>query len=69
MSDRASGVVKWFNQARGYGYIDADDGSEVRVAKEALDDFPFLTEGLRVTYLPVADADGSVHAEHVRVVE
>jgi cold shock protein len=69
MADRVSGVVRWFNQARGYGYITGDDGREVRVGREALQDGTFVTEGLRVTYVAVGDSDDDVHAEHVLIVE
>ncbi|WP_369354736.1 cold-shock protein [Streptomyces sp. cg2] len=69
MSDRVSGVVRWFNQARGYGYLDGDDGSEVRVTREAIGDLTFVTEGMRVTYVPAVNGDGVVHAERVRVIE
>ncbi|MDH6120454.1 cold shock domain-containing protein [Kitasatospora sp. GAS204B] len=72
MSNRVSGVVRWYNQVKGYGYIDGDDGREVLVHRAAVEDFPFLTEGLRVTYLMVTDEgddSGEVHAEQVHVVQ
>ncbi|MEW1654214.1 MULTISPECIES: cold shock domain-containing protein [unclassified Streptomyces] len=69
MSDRISGRVKWYNQARGYGYVQGDDGREVRVRREALGDSTFLTEGLRVTYVVVGDDEDELQAEHVRVVD
>ncbi|MGC0422974.1 cold-shock protein [Embleya sp. AB8] len=68
MADRVSGVVKWYNQARGYGYITGDDGREVRVAREALRDSTFVVEGLRVTYEVAGTDDDELTAERVRVV-
>ncbi|MGW1072848.1 cold-shock protein [Streptomyces sp. NPDC002537] len=68
MGERVSGVVKWFNQARGYGYITGDDGREVLVRRQAIEGGTFLTEGLRVTYVAVNGSD-EVHAEHVHIVE
>ncbi|MFC5721296.1 cold-shock protein [Streptomyces gamaensis] len=69
MADRVSGRVKWYNQARGYGYIVGDDGREARVAVAALEDGTFLTEGLRVTYVLVDDGEDEAHAERVRIVD
>ncbi|WP_053728873.1 cold shock domain-containing protein [Streptomyces sp. WM6378] len=68
MNDRVSGVVRWFNQAKGYGYIDGDDGREVLVRREAIEGATFLTEGLRVTYVAVTGS-GELHAEHVHLAE
>ncbi len=67
MADRVSGVVRWYNQARGLGYIDGDDGREVRVDSGVIEDGTFIVEGLRVTYVPVEDENGW-HAEHLNIV-
>jgi cold shock protein len=66
MADRVSGVVRWYNQSRGIGYIDGDDGREVRVDQRSIEDASFIVEGLRVTYVPVEDENGW-HAEHVNI--
>ncbi|MEU2871609.1 hypothetical protein ABZ769_20720 [Streptomyces olivoreticuli] len=67
MADRVSGVVRWYNQARGLGYIDGDDGHEVKVDRQVIEDGTFIVEGLRVTYVPVEDENGW-HAEHLNIV-
>ncbi|WP_424215764.1 cold shock domain-containing protein (plasmid) [Streptomyces sp. BI20] len=68
MAERVGGVVVWFNQSKGYGYVRGDGGDEVRVRREDLDDATFLTEGLRVTFLVVASEEGEARAVHVRIV-
>ncbi len=68
MTARVEGVVRWFNQAKGYGYITGDDGTDVLVHRRAIQGGTFLTEGMRVTYVAVDGSDG-VHAEHVHIVE
>ncbi|GGU75035.1 hypothetical protein GCM10010211_46240 [Streptomyces albospinus] len=67
VADRVSGVVRWYNQVRGVGYIDGDDGREVRVDRDAIEDGTFVVEGLRVTFVPVEDERGW-HAEHLSIV-
>ncbi|RLU79696.1 cold shock domain protein CspD [Streptomyces griseocarneus] len=66
MADRVSGVIRWYNQARGIGYIDGDDGREVRVDSRVIEDATFVVEGMRVTYVPVEDENGW-HAEHLNI--
>ncbi|MFB7632226.1 cold-shock protein [Streptomyces sp. NPDC056149] len=68
MADRVSGVVRWYNQARGMGYIDGNDGREVRVDSRAIEDGTFVVEGLRVSYVPVEDENGW-HAEHLNIAK
>ncbi|CAM5594070.1 cold-shock protein [Streptomyces spiroverticillatus] len=49
----ASGTVKWFNAARGFGFIEQDeDGTDVfaHFAHIAGDDPQALTEGQKVTF-------------------
>ncbi len=48
----ASGTVKWFNDAKGYGFIQQDEGPDVFVHFSAINGTGFrtLTEGERVTF-------------------
>ena len=49
----ATGTVKWFNDAKGYGFITPDDGGEDLFAHFSaikMDGFKTLKQGQRVTY-------------------
>jgi CspA family cold shock protein len=52
LSKRTTGVVRWFDGSKGYGYIDADDGEDVFVHYRDIlgQEIPFLSEGERVTF-------------------
>ncbi len=48
----AEGSVKWFNDSKGFGFIQQDDGPDVFVHFSAItmDGFKTLQEGDRVTF-------------------
>ena len=48
-----TGIVKWFNDAKGYGFIQAEDGNDVFVHFSALPEtggHRSLSEGQRVQF-------------------
>jgi CspA family cold shock protein len=63
----ASGIVKWFNSEKGYGFITVDGGEDVFVHYSAIDmsGYRTLTEGQRVEFEVGAGSKGpqaeSVH--------
>lgn len=48
----ANGTVKWFNEAKGYGFITAEDGKDIFVHYSSIqgNGFKSLVEGDRVTF-------------------
>jgi CspA family cold shock protein len=52
MSERVTGTVKWFNGAKGYGFIEREDGEDVFVHYSAIrgQGFRNLEEGQTVEF-------------------
>jgi len=48
----ANGIVKWFSDKKGYGFIEKEDGGDIFVHHSAIDmsGFKTLSEGDRVTF-------------------
>ena len=66
MSERIAGVVKWFNDQKGYGFIAREEGTDVFVHYSAIrgDGYRSLREGQRVEYT-LLDKDKGPAADDV----
>ncbi|BDV41708.1 cold-shock protein [Geotalea uraniireducens] len=64
----ANGVVKWFNDSKGYGFIEQDNGDDVFVHFSSIqgDGFKSLAEGQAVSFDIVQGAKGLQAANVVR---
>ena len=69
MSDRQIGTVKWFNDAKGFGFISRENGEDVFVHFRSIQGtgFKSLQEGQKVTF-KVAQGQKGLQAEEVQAV-
>ena len=60
MADRITGTVKWFNDAKGFGFIEREGGDDVFVHHSAIraEGFKSLAEGQQVEFEVVQGAKG-----------
>ena len=66
----ATGTVKWFNDAKGFGFIEPSDGSKdvfVHFSSLQGEGFKTLAEGVQVEFDVQQDPKGP-QAQNVRVV-
>jgi len=70
MSTPSSGKVKWFNESKGFGFIEQDNGPDVFVHFSAIsgNGFRTLAEGQRVQF-SVTQGQKGPQAENVQVVD
>jgi len=63
----ANGVVKWFSNKKGFGFIEQEDGSDIFVHFSSInmDGFKTLAEGERVTF-EVEESDRGPSAKNVQ---
>ncbi len=67
-----TGTVKFFNSARGFGFIAPEDGSkDVFVHISAVEEagLNILTEGQKVEYEVVSQRDGRTAAGNLKLVD
>ncbi len=63
----ANGTVKWFNNRKGYGFINEEDGRDIFVhfSSIQMEGYKTLNEGERVTF-DVEESDRGPEAKNVR---
>jgi CspA family cold shock protein len=69
MAERENGTVKWFNNAKGFGFIVRQDGDDIFVHYSSIrgDGFRSLREGQKVEFEIVESAKG-LQAQDVEVL-
>jgi cold shock protein len=70
MAAREQGTVKWFNNSKGFGFIQRDSGDDVFVHFKAISGtgYKSLQEGQRVEF-SVSQGQKGLQAEEVTVIE
>jgi CspA family cold shock protein len=66
MSNTTSGTVKWFNESKGFGFIEQESGPDVFAHFSAIvsDGFKTLMEGQKVKFT-VTDGQKGPQAENI----
>ena len=67
MSDALKGTVKWFNDAKGYGFISPEEGDKdlfVHMSSIQMEGFKTLKDGQEVEY-EVGESDRGPVAQNV----
>ena len=68
----ATGTVKWFNPAKGFGFIEPEDGSKdafVHISAVESAGLSSLNEGQKVSYELQTGQNGRSSAENLSVIE
>ncbi len=68
----ATGTVKWFNPAKGFGFIEPEDGSKdafVHISAVERSGLTSLSEGQKVTFELVPGRDGKMAAENLAIAD
>lgn len=67
---KKTGTVKWFNDSKGYGFIQREDGTDIFVHFSSIsgDGFRSLQEGMRVSF-EEAEGKKGPQAQNVEVLK
>ena len=68
----ATGTVKWFNPAQGYGFIEPDDGGKdafVHISAVERAGLSSLNEGQKVSFEVQQGQNGKSSAENLSVID
>ena len=71
MSDRETGTVKWFNNSKGFGFIEREQGDDVFVHYSSIRDtggFRALAEGQKVEF-SLMESEKGLQASDVAELE
>ena len=70
MSERLTGIVKWFNPSKGYGFIDQEDGEDVFVHYSVIkmEGYRVLKQGQMVEFVVEESPKGLQASEVIPVV-
>ncbi len=67
-----TGIVKWFNPTKGFGFIEPEDGSKdafVHISEVERAGLSTLNEGQKVSYDLEAGRDGKSSAANLTIVD
>jgi len=70
MAERERGTVKWFNNDKGFGFIEREKGGDVFVHFKSItaEGYKSLSEGQRVEFT-VTQGQKGLQAEDVKVID
>ncbi len=70
MAERNQGTVKWFNNSKGYGFIQRENGEDVFVHYQSIvgDGFKTLEEGQKVEFT-IVDGQKGLQANEVEILQ
>lgn len=70
MAQRERGTVKWFNNSKGYGFIQREQGGDVFVHYRAIkgEGYKTLEDGMQVEFI-VTQGQKGLQAEEVEVIK
>jgi CspA family cold shock protein len=68
----ATGTVKWFNPAKGFGFIEPEDGSKdafIHISAVERAGLTSLNEGQKVSYELQSGQNGKTSAENLSIID